>query len=327
MIVPQFWAEARLHRRLHKRSITVRRFGWSDDSQQAAQAHADARTREAFDRVLAGEPLKRREARTSYGGEDGVPIREQIVSRHQADVIVTRNSYGALCLNTPDVLFADIDLEQPRSGCLLPVSVVLGCLVASAVAGYALRSWGVGMGCALVLPWLANRWLLGLHRHRHSRNGGPERRALERVARFAAARPDWKLRLYRSPAGFRLMATHRTFQPQDPAVAECFEALAVDPVYRRLCLTQGCFRARLTAKPWRVGLRRRIRPPYAAWSPEQAQLPGRLAWLAEYERLAGVHAACRFVQEFGDGPEDARAGEVRRLHDAMARAFADLPLA
>ena len=36
MIVPQFWAEARLQHRAHRKQVTVRRFGWSDLSQEDA---------------------------------------------------------------------------------------------------------------------------------------------------------------------------------------------------------------------------------------------------------------------------------------------------
>src|SRR5687768_12393719 len=102
MIVPQFWAEARIQQSPPLRSITVRRSGWSDVSQEEAQAHAGARAREAFDRIAAGETLRRREPRVPYNGADGVPIREEILERH-GDAIITRNVYGARCLNTPNV--------------------------------------------------------------------------------------------------------------------------------------------------------------------------------------------------------------------------------
>ena len=55
MIVPQFWAEARIQQSPPLKSITVRRSGWSDVSQEEAQAHAEARAQEAFDRIAAGE--------------------------------------------------------------------------------------------------------------------------------------------------------------------------------------------------------------------------------------------------------------------------------
>ena len=33
MIVPQYWAEARIKKRINGRLVTVKRFGWSDDSE------------------------------------------------------------------------------------------------------------------------------------------------------------------------------------------------------------------------------------------------------------------------------------------------------
>ena len=33
MIVPQYWAEARIKKRINGRPVTVKRFGWSDDSE------------------------------------------------------------------------------------------------------------------------------------------------------------------------------------------------------------------------------------------------------------------------------------------------------
>jgi len=64
MIVPPFWAEGRIQARVGGRQITVRRFGWSDDGPLAAQAHADARTRDAVSampwRIGIGEHLRPR---------------------------------------------------------------------------------------------------------------------------------------------------------------------------------------------------------------------------------------------------------------------------
>ena len=60
MIVPQFWAEGRVRHRDPNRQVTVRRFGWSDESQAAAQSHADARAQEALAKVLSGKALARR---------------------------------------------------------------------------------------------------------------------------------------------------------------------------------------------------------------------------------------------------------------------------
>lgn len=133
MIVPAYWAEARLQARFRGRPVVVRRFGWSDEGPAEAQVHADRRANEALNAILAGQALPRREVRSNYGVE-GVPIREQIVQR-DGDVIITRNSYGALCLNTPDVLFADIDHAQPPAGCVMPAIIAAMLLFAGAVIG------------------------------------------------------------------------------------------------------------------------------------------------------------------------------------------------
>ena len=42
MIIPKYWAEARLQHRDRKRQITVRRFGWSDVGEAEAMAGAGA---------------------------------------------------------------------------------------------------------------------------------------------------------------------------------------------------------------------------------------------------------------------------------------------
>lgn len=326
MIVPEYWAEARQQVRHNGRSVTVRRFGWSDESGAAAQAHAEARTREALDAILAGADLPRRERRTAYG-IGGVPIREQIVARH-GDVVVTRNGYGALCLNTPDVLFADVDFEEPPSGCALSLVGAGTAAVAGYALGHALCNPTAGVALAVATMLAVNLVALWHGRRRFAKDGGAEGRALDRVQAFAAAHPDWHLRLYRTPAGLRLLAMHRTFSPHEQDAADLFHALRADQLYSVMCKVQNCFRARLTAKPWRIGMRGHIKPRTAAWSREQAHLPERLDWIADYERRAVGHAACRFIAALGDTARlDPKAGSVRDLHDAVARAESDLPLA
>ena len=90
------------------KQITISRFGWSDISQEDAQNVAIKRIEEAFEQIEAGKDVIRKEERVAYNGSDGVPIREEIVAKYD-DVIITRNPYGSLCLNTPNVLFDDID--------------------------------------------------------------------------------------------------------------------------------------------------------------------------------------------------------------------------
>ncbi len=325
MIVPQHWAEARLRHRKAGRQVTVRRFGWSDESEAAAQAMADMRAHDALQALVAGAPLARREPRVAYNGADGVPIREEVLARHD-DVVITRNAYGARCLNTPNVLFADVDLPlRPRPG--LVVLAAGGLLGFSAAGAWWAASWQLllfGMIGAIALAAPLARlahWLRAL------RVGGPQALAQQRIERFSARHPDWHLRVYRTPAGFRVLALHQLFAPSDPEVEACFGALAVDSLYARMCRNQQCFRARLTAKPWRIGIRQHLRPRPGVWPVKAARRPARDAWIADYERGAEGHAACHFVTRLGSSTTHPVARAVQALHDAACRADSSLPLA
>jgi len=326
MIVPAYWAEARVQQRAGDRQVTVRRFGWSDAGQDDAQAMADARAAEATRRIVAGEPLPGREPKVPYNGAAGVPIREEITGR-QGSVVVTRNSYGARCLNVPDVLFADIDFEARspwRASLVLLAVLALGAVF----AGLVQQSWllfGLLLSVSLVvfapLAAFAVRLYVRLR-------GGPAPAALHRIERFLAANPAWNLRTYRTPAGLRVIATHRTFDPADPEVLKFFRAVAADPVYVRMCLNQRCFRARVTAKPWRIGIEARLRPRPGVWPVDPARLPARASWVAAYEAKAERFAACRYMATAGNGVTDPAVGPVIALHDALCRANAQgVPIA
>jgi hypothetical protein len=291
MIVPAFWAEGRVHEKRDGKQVTIRRFGWSDESQAAAQAHADDRAREAFAAFKASGTTARFEYKRAYNGADGVPIREEILERH-AETIITRNSYGARCLNTPNVLFADVDVRT--EGFAATMRNTFGGLLRFVAPKLAQD------------PWVA---------------------AEERIRSWAASQPRARWRLYRTPAGFRLLAVHRTYASDDPEVTQCFAALGVDPIYARMCTRQRCFRARVSPKPWRVGITKHLGPAHAAWPIKPERMPQREGWVAEYERASKGHASCRFVAEFGDARVDPQADAVRALHDAMSGAERDLPLA
>lgn len=326
MIVPKYWADARLQYRDRKRQITVRRFGWSDVSEAEAQKHADARVKEAYDRILAGEPLPRYERRVAYNGGEGVPIREEIVHK-QDDIVITRNGYGALCLNSPNTLFADIDFPETTTA-----EGFAGYGLAFLSAAILMIATGLGVGKSLLLAVIA-ALLLGwpvarsVHRLVDLVAGDQMHRFNRRIASFLHTRPDWHVRVYRTPAGLRLMAVHRRFDPHEPAVKDFFESLAVDPTFAIMCTKQNCFRARVSPKPWRIGLTRLHPPASAAWRPEQAEVQARRQWIDEYDRVAPGFAACRFIQAVGSRVVDPDVAPVQRLHDTMCRSDTNLPIA
>ncbi len=325
MLVPQYWAESRLQHRQQGRQITVRRFGWSDVSQADAQSSADARVEEALQRLLAGEKLPRREPKVPYNGAEGVPIREEIVSRH-GETIITRNSYGARCLNTPNVLFADVDFRVDPS-CRLTLVVVLLLLSCAVVVGWLAASKVIGSVLAVVALVLSGSIAKILHRALQRASGGAEGAARHRISRFVQQRPEWNLCVYRTPAGLRVLATHRTFSPGDPAVTECFKAFDTDPVYARMCLNQQCFRARVSPKPWRIGIDQHLRPRSGVWPVTPDRLPLRIAWIAAYEAAAQSFAACQLIESVGSGITHPDVRLVQELHDEMSGATRQLPIA
>ena len=73
MIIPRYWAESRLQHKTADKQVTVRRWGWSDESQEAAQAHADVL-------VVAGRH-RHRIAAVGEPGVDEVRLREVAATR------------------------------------------------------------------------------------------------------------------------------------------------------------------------------------------------------------------------------------------------------
>lgn len=325
MIIPDFWAEARRQHRRSGKQVTVRRYGWSMSSQADAQLMAEARADEALQRIVAGESLARLEHKTAYNGADGMPIREEVLARHGEDVI-TRNAYGAHCLNSPNALFADIDFNPDRGA--KPALIAFAALsVVSVVTGIALGSWSAALALLFVSLVAALPTANLFTRLVVTAGGGAERIARKRLAGFVAANPTWNLRLYRTPAGFRVLATHQPFDAKAEAVQRFFAQVSADPVYVRMCTNQNCFRARLTAKPWRIGIATHMRPRPGIWPVRPESVAVRNAWVAGYEAKAAAFAACRFMESMGSGVIHRTIKAVVDLHDRESGALSDAPIA
>jgi len=324
MIVPDFWAEARRQQRTSRKQVTVRRYGWSTVSQDDAQRMAETRADEALRRIVSGERLQRREPKVAYNGAAGVPIREEVLARHGEEVI-TRNAYGAHCLNSPNALFADIDFAPDASW---PAIVAFAALaVASVATGWMLHSWGATFGLLFVSLFAAAPVAGLFTRLFVAARGGSERIARAQIADFIAGNPSWNLRLYRTPAGYRVLATQQPFAANVDEVRRFFAAVSADPVYVRMCSNQGCFRARLTAKPWRMGLSAPMRPRPGVWPVRPEASAARNAWIAVYEAKAKAYAACRYIESMGSGLVHESLKSVIDLHDRESRALSDAELA
>lgn len=321
MIVPAYWAEARTQQQRDGKPFTVHRFGWSDLSQDDAQRNADTRAEEALQRLLAGEKLLRREPKVPYNGAAGVPIREEILARH-SNVVITRNAYGAHCLNSPDVLFVDIDYRESAPALLHLVLGIawLACSILAWNRFSGLALFGALLGIGVVYTLLTN--LLNLAYRRTASTT-----ARKRLQRFAAQHPDWGLRVYATPGGLRVLATHALFRPDAPETAACFAALGADPVYVRMCRNQQCFRARLSGKPWRMGITAHMKPRPGVWPVRPEQMAKREEWTQHYDQTATNYAACRYLETLGSNRIAFDVAPVVELHDQACRAQTTLPLA
>lgn len=100
--------------------------------------------------------------------------------------------------------------------------------------------------------------------------------------------------------------------------------LGADPQYVRLCRAQKSFRARLTPKPWRVGIENPpARFPYETPGDERAMRD----WEARYAQASQRFASCVLLEEMGGGTEHPQVVPIVSLHDEHTRVGSGLPLA
>ncbi len=330
MQVPEHWAEARLVGSVKGLDRVVRRWGWSDTSAVDAQRHAEQRAAAAMAELQAGRKVPTREKKLAYGGA-GLPIREEVVARNGTDVI-TRNSYGARCLNVPDVLFADLDFVPRLSALQERLFSILAWafgLTALAVAVVMFSNQRQGLGCAgVALSFFGPIVLLAVRvrqRHKPGSLALVRARQLEAVHAFVAHSSEARLAVYETPAGLRVLALHATYDPTGKPARELFIVVGCDRAYARMCELQACFRARVSPKPWRIGVPNIV--TRSVWPVPADRVAARAQWIVGYETAARGHAACRFVEEIGSGKVHPRCAAVQRMHDEACRARSGLPIA
>ena len=261
-------------------------WGWSNENQEAARAKGIEVARRVADWVRGG--AGRRALRYAYGER---PLREEIIREFAGPegtprAVMTRNVYGCLVLNAAHVLFVDVDLGEPPE------------------RGGVLSSW------------------FGSER-RVAGHSAKQQAVLSRAHEWVEKNPGWFWRIYQTRAGIRLAATHRTFDPADPICANVFDWMNADPLYRRLCANQKCFRARLTPKPWRCG----HYAPRERWPFLDGARARRFAkWQESYIAAAAGYATCKALPP-ANGPCAPEIADLISVHDELTRATTCLPLA
>ena len=347
MIIPDYWDEHKEKRKLSSRKqATITRFGWSDLNQDDAKRHAKQRVEEAFQKLEDGQQVERREKRVSYNGSEGVPIREEVIQFHD-DAVVSRNIYGALCINTPDVLFADIDFGenyQDEIGNFWAWVMIAGGLLQYLwfpniiyefswnVLGLELQYFtatylyeinpGIIVAALGVITWVAIN-LINARAFVDDEQFAQDSAEMniELIEDFSRDHPDWNMRVYRTPAGLRIMVLHDVFQPNDPLVEKFFESVDSDPQYVWMCKRQECFRARVSPKPWRVlpsTVEQKL--DQGVWPVAEGFIAERKSWVNQYEIASKGYASCRFERHIGSDTVHEKCEKLRIVHDAYCKA-------
>ena len=292
-------------------------------------------------------------------------------------LIVTRNSYGAQVANVDNIAIIDVDNDDllrhiypddythhgfmpaflvnqsnPASKIKIWFFVVVFILIASVIA------WlGLSWLWLLVVMFVATAYLW-------QQASARDKTRAQKYADDAASllpymtdlikkrivnHPTECFRLYQTPAGFRIIATHDVVSPSDNVVEDWFAYFHADTNYVRLCQVQQCFRARITAKPWRMSevenkkLAKDI-PAKDFWfgsdntdvdnSIEQRQdeLKARKQWIVDYDRFTQGYRACHYVESFAgrEASHQLQSVAIKALvdwHDRACRVDKALPMA
>jgi hypothetical protein len=164
----------------------------------------------------------------------------------------------------------------------------------------------------------------GLRRLFGAKPTAGEAETLARLRATLAAHSIGSFRIYRTAAGFRVLATDPLFTPAGPEAESLMTAAGSDPAFLKLCRVQESFRARLTPKPWRCG--RRL-PPNRHPREDPGSRQTFAAWLADYEAACRDKAVCRLVESVGGDRVHREVAPLLELHDRTTRVAESLPLA
>jgi hypothetical protein len=265
-------------------------WGWSDHNLAEAQGRATERLVRIKDWLARGRktPLQQR-----YGYGDDRPLCEEVLREFRAPegtlrAAITRNRYGCLVLNTADLMFVDVDAPEAKES-----------------------------------GWLAG--LFGLRKPDHT--GDPYafmNTLMARINDWVGRWPGWGWRVYRTAAGVRLLATHEAFTANATMTQTAFDVFEADPLYRKLCATQECFRARLTPKPWRCDADKM----HIRWPRGDERWEARFRkWEAQYNKEAARYATCKLMGQFGNSQFHPALRELIELHDIATQSESNLKLA
>ena len=139
----------------------------------------------------------------------------------------------------------------------------------------------------------------------------PKEQIFDMVRNLAASAKykDYGFRTYETYQGARVMVLGKSFDPRNIETKKMMDEFNCDPLYTTLCNKQGCFRARLTPKPYRMKMR-----PYKVNFPRDDVDTEFQHWLAQYESESRNFRVCKFIDQVG---ATQSMNDVVRLHDEI----------
>lgn len=280
MKISRFWAKEIGHAD-SRYGETYRLVSWSGSNKSLEEAKKNALEKiERWRERLTGDGSLQDHYPYDLDGEIREELIEEILDNSGTLIgAITRNRYGALILNSPDVMFIDVDLPSiPRKRINL-LSKIIGLFKAPEAQTTELD--------------LKNQFL-------------------QKFAAFQQDHVDLSLRVYETAAGYRLVVLNKTFNPLDQETHAIFQKTGADKLYQQLCKAQQCFRARLTPKPWRLGLKQ---PPYPFPRERSEQQASFERWLDTYQKKSVNLSVCRTVEDLGRATTTEGIEQIINLHD------------
>ncbi|HSC68248.1 MAG TPA: hypothetical protein VLC79_11180 [Cellvibrio sp.] len=138
---------------------------------------------------------------------------------------------------------------------------------------------------------------------------------VSRIEQYQKQNPAYTLKVYETFAGLRVVVTNQIFENYSESAQAIFSALDVDPLYVKLCKAQSCFRARLTPKPWRIGIER---PTSRFPRQEQADVNDFSSWVNNYESASANVSTVKLLATFGTDFEHPDVARILAVHDQYA---------
>jgi hypothetical protein len=289
MKLARFWARQTADATDRRgRRIRAAARGWSNETIEAAAAMALQTAQRVVALVAEG---RTRVQRYQYGDRPiPEPVIREFAGASAPRAVVTCNVYGALVLNTTDLMFIDIDSDDaaPNPG----TSLVSG--------------------------------LMSMFGKKQQPPAQQTRTGIEDTIAQVGETNGLSLRLYKTAGGYRAIVTNLTQSATDETSLALLREFGSDPLYVHLCKQQESFRARLTPKPWRMKM---WEPPvtYPFQTPQEQQRFDR--WNADYAAASARFATCRFIRAIGDGDPMQGFRELIDFHDEQTKAQISLPLA